>query len=398
LDGSLTSDANKGISVIEYNYLKKPRRIVKNGVEILYQYSASGVKLKETIGSDYTDYLGNIIKKNNALYQISHDEGRVIDGEYEYNIKDHLGNLRVAFRDSLGIAKITQANSYGIWGEDLPTLSYLKQTWKVDKFKFTGKEELVETGYIDFGARLYDNLAPKFLTIDPLAEKWNSYSSYSYAMNNPISNIDPDGRDIIVSYQQGDETKTYTYAYEKDRKFDKNTPDFLKNTIQALDHLYTNKALNVTIGEGEDAKTVNVLKTIIGDKENHLSIKAPKEGGGTIFKNTENTALFASDKAGEFKSDINNEEFDATNSPSSLLGHEIFHYYNFTYSKEEYLKRKEDKSTYKGNYGDFPNAEESYVTKNLGNQMNSKLNEPKRNNYSGNLIPSTSPTSNKRKP
>ncbi len=31
------------------------------------------------------------------------------------NITDHLGNL--------GIAKITQANAYGVWGEDLPTLS-----------------------------------------------------------------------------------------------------------------------------------------------------------------------------------------------------------------------------------------------------------------------------------
>ena len=47
-DGSLTSDNNKGISVIENNYLKLPKRIVKSGATILYQYSASGKKLKET--------------------------------------------------------------------------------------------------------------------------------------------------------------------------------------------------------------------------------------------------------------------------------------------------------------------------------------------------------------
>jgi RHS repeat-associated protein len=394
LDGSLTSDANKGISVIEYNYLKLPRRVVQNGVTTLYQYSASGAKLREIIGTDTTDYLGNIIKKNGVLYQISHDEGRIINGEYEYNIKDHLGNLRVAFRDSLGIAKITQANSYGIWGEDLPTLSYLKQTWKVDKFKFTGKEELSETGYIDFGARLYDNLAPRFITIDPLAEKWNLYSPYSYAMNNPISNIDPDGRDIIVSYHQGDETKTYTYAYEKDRKFDKNTPDFLKNTIQALDHLYTNKALNVTVGEGKDAKTVNVLETIIGDKENHLSIK---EGEASKYRSVEKTIYFATDQAGGFMTDLTKDEFDATNSPSSILGHEMLHNYNDTYDNSGYTKRKADKSTNSGNYGDFPNAEEKYVTTNLGNQMNIKLGEPTRNNYASKMFPAVSPTSNKRK-
>jgi RHS repeat-associated protein len=203
LDGSLTSDANKGISIIEYNYLKKPRRIVKSGVEILYQYDASGKKLKETIGSNVTDYLGNLIYKNNSLYQISHDEGRIIDGEYEYNISDHLGNLRVAFRDSLGIAKITQANSYGIWGENLTTLNFLKLSWKQDRYKFTGKEELPETGYTDFGARFYDNLVPRFLSIDPLAELSREFNPFTYADNNPVLMIDPDGMASTYNWQNG---------------------------------------------------------------------------------------------------------------------------------------------------------------------------------------------------
>jgi RHS repeat-associated protein len=198
LDGSLTSDANKGISVIEYNYLKLPRRIVKGAVTILYQYDTSGKKLKETIGSQVTDYVGNLIYKNGVLYQLGHDEGRIINGEYEYHIKDHLGNLRVAFRDSLGIAKIVQANSYGIWGEELPTLSYLKPTWKEDKFKFTGKEELPETGYTDFGARLYDKFVPRFISVDPMAEQWNFVSPYTYTLNNPLRFIDPDGNGPIL--------------------------------------------------------------------------------------------------------------------------------------------------------------------------------------------------------
>ncbi|WP_052354135.1 hypothetical protein [Flectobacillus major] len=86
---------------------------IKGSTTILYQYDATGRKLKETIGSDITDYSANKIYKNNTLYQISHDEGRIVNSEYEYNITDHLGNLRVAFRDSLGVAKITQAYSYG---------------------------------------------------------------------------------------------------------------------------------------------------------------------------------------------------------------------------------------------------------------------------------------------
>jgi RHS repeat-associated protein len=168
----------------------------------LYQYSASGVKLRETIGSNYSDYLGNIIKKNDVLYQISHDEGRIIDGEYEYNIKDHLGNLRVAFRDSLGIAKISQHYAYGVWGEDMPTMSYTKQAWKADNFRFTGKENLQGTGFIDFGARWYDNLVPRFTTIDPLSELSRRFSPTVYGNDNPVLMIDPDGMKSINSIQK----------------------------------------------------------------------------------------------------------------------------------------------------------------------------------------------------
>jgi RHS repeat-associated protein len=193
LDGSLTSDANKGITLIEYNYLKLPRKVIQNGVTTLYQYDASGKKLKETIGTNFTDYSGNKIYKNNQLYQIAHDEGRIIAGEYEYNIKDHLGNLRVAFRDSLGIAKITQSYAYGIFGEELPTLNYLKPTWKADNFKFTGKESSQETGFIDFGARWYDNIVPRFISIDPLAELNRRFSPTVYGNANPLRFIDPDG-------------------------------------------------------------------------------------------------------------------------------------------------------------------------------------------------------------
>lgn len=37
----------------------------------------------------------------------------------------------------------------------------------------------------------------KFLTIDPLAEKYYSISPYAFCLNNPIRYIDPDGREII---------------------------------------------------------------------------------------------------------------------------------------------------------------------------------------------------------
>jgi RHS repeat-associated protein len=72
-------------------------------------------------------------------------------------------------------------------------LSYLKSTWKKDFFKFTGKEELQGTGYIDFGARLYDPIVPRFTTLDPLAELSRRFSPTVYGNNNSLRFIDPDG-------------------------------------------------------------------------------------------------------------------------------------------------------------------------------------------------------------
>ena len=194
-DGSLASDANKGITKIEYNYLKRPKKFTfSNGSTLENQYDATGKKLK-SISSDGTvfDFMGNVIYKNNTLYQISHDEGRIIKGEYEYEIKDYLGNLRVAFRDSLGIAKITQKQDYDIYGSELQGLSYTKPLWNQDNFKFLGRESIAQTGYVDLLNRQYDKILGRFISPDPVTDGQESQSLFQYSWNNPVLLSDPNG-------------------------------------------------------------------------------------------------------------------------------------------------------------------------------------------------------------
>jgi len=61
------------------------------------------------------------------------------------------------------------------------------------RFKFTGKERDSETGFDYFGARYYSSDLSVWLSVDPLASKYPSMSSYMYTAGNPIMLVDPDG-------------------------------------------------------------------------------------------------------------------------------------------------------------------------------------------------------------
>ena len=65
-------------------------------------------------------------------------------------------------------------------------------------YKFGGKEleTLMGLNFYDFHARQYDPTLARFHTVDPLAEKYYSWSPYAYCANNPLRFIDPTGMDF----------------------------------------------------------------------------------------------------------------------------------------------------------------------------------------------------------
>jgi RHS repeat-associated protein len=66
------------------------------------------------------------------------------------------------------------------------------------RYKYTEKERDGETGYDYFGARYYDARVGRWMSVDPLAEKYVSWSGYHYAANNPLLITDGNGKEWNV--------------------------------------------------------------------------------------------------------------------------------------------------------------------------------------------------------
>jgi RHS repeat-associated protein len=104
-NGNLIKDLNKGILSIEYNHLNLPSKVKKSNTEyIVYTYDATGRKLRQQVfgtESKTTDYIGSVVYEDSKLQFINHSEGRVLvtdsGQEYQYHLKDHLGNVRLTF-------------------------------------------------------------------------------------------------------------------------------------------------------------------------------------------------------------------------------------------------------------------------------------------------------------
>ncbi len=203
-NGSLIKDLNKGIE-IQYNLLNLPSQVkFSDGSTITYTYGADGVKLRTVhkIGgvTTTTDYCDNVIYENGTAKQLLTEEGYVSlsDKKYHYYLKDHQGNNRVVTDQAGGME---EANYYYPFGG-----VFLSNGNDVQAYKYNGKELDTKKGlnWYDYGAREYDAVLGRWHVMDPSSEKYYGVSPYTYCNNNPVKNVDLDGRDWYIHRETGE--------------------------------------------------------------------------------------------------------------------------------------------------------------------------------------------------
>jgi len=97
------------------------------------------------------------------------------------------------------IPDVVSANDYYPFGSLQPNRSYPGSGSSGYRYGFNGKEKDDEVkgngDQIDYGMRVYDPRVGRFLSLDPLSEKYPFYTPYQFSGNKPIWAVDLDGEE-----------------------------------------------------------------------------------------------------------------------------------------------------------------------------------------------------------
>jgi RHS repeat-associated protein len=195
-----------GVSGRSLSYDAENRQVQANTTT--YAYDSDGRRVTKAMSSGTTTYVYDAFGQLSQEYSTAPST----DSGTSYVTADHLGSTRL-LTDVNGNPK--KRFDYLPFGEEL-LAGYGSRTTAMgyndsnsvalpDKqtIKFTSKERDSETGLDYFGARYMSSAQGRFSSPDPVTgtllhtvnpQRWNMYAS---AMNNPLSYVDPNGKDVI---------------------------------------------------------------------------------------------------------------------------------------------------------------------------------------------------------
>ena len=218
--GNETSNLPDGVYYSHFNRMNLPDSVLfdKTGNTTRMSYMADGKRIR-TVHKTYStglSYLldnvqkfddpihtteeirdGDILFKDGIITRIDLPCGYINVREPEYDrmtayyfVTDHLGSVRTTAAAISG--KVVQQLEYTPGG----TIWRSFDQNALQPKHFCTKEQLTVHGYnmYDSGKRFHTSNGIRFISMDPLAEKYYSWSPYVYCFDNPIKYLDPDGK------------------------------------------------------------------------------------------------------------------------------------------------------------------------------------------------------------
>ena len=227
------------------------------------------------------NYFGNLVYNGNNLSRVVlGNDGlcRLVNGTptYYFFIKDHLGSTRAVVQQN-GVLR--QANQYYPYGKCWDSSTF-------QPYLYNGKEiDLMhDLEWYDYGARMYEPGLCRFMTMDPLCEKYYNISPYAYCVNNPVNNIDLDGRDWIYATYDDEQ-----FVYFDERIFSQEDIEKYYNNSKTI--MYLGVTGTIYQGTENGSKLCYSLKSngLYTDAEgnilqNEVSISNKLHVGSSVFR------------------------------------------------------------------------------------------------------------------
>ncbi|TYR37429.1 endonuclease [Sphingobacterium phlebotomi] len=200
---------------VAYTAFQRPSSIEENGVIASFVYNADGDRVKMHVVNGTTPVLTRYyIGGQYELDATSNIERLYLGGDaysapavyvkeagswkIYYICRDYLGSItHIANADG----SLKQELSYDAWGRlrnpatQVAFASGSEPTLFLGR-GYTGHEHLAWFGLVNMNARLYDPALGRFLSPDPYVQMpdfTQNFNRYSYALNNPLIYVDPNG-------------------------------------------------------------------------------------------------------------------------------------------------------------------------------------------------------------
>jgi RHS repeat-associated protein len=138
--------------------------------------------------------------------------------EIHYTYTDHLGSI-VAVTDETGSLEAEQNfdpwgrfRKPGDWSYNVSPHPAGIKAWLYRGY--TGHEHMPDFSLINMNGRMYDPILGRMLSPDIFTHEGSQgYNRFSYAHNNPMSNVDPDGNNPLVAVAIGAAIAAASYTY-----------------------------------------------------------------------------------------------------------------------------------------------------------------------------------------